>query len=98
MWVGSVEVRLPVCHHLELDLADRLVRIENINIAPFYDIGDMYVDGRTLGPVAHAVGAGICFDLSFLRFLERATLRFDFAQAIGQDTNLQVWFNLQHPF
>lgn len=98
MWIGSVEARLPICPHLDLDLLDRLVRIENIFVAPFYDIGDMYVDGRSLGPVAHAVGVGICFDLSFLRFLERATLRFDFAQAIGQDTNPQVWFNLNHPF
>ena len=83
---------------LDLDLFDRLIRIEHIFVAPFYDVGDMYVDGRSLGPVAHAVGVGVAFDLSFLRFLERATLRFDFAQTVGQDTNPQVWFNLQHPF
>ena len=98
MWVGSAEVRLPVCPHADVDLFDRIVRIENIYVVPFYDVGDMYVNHETVGGVAHALGLGLRFDLSFFRFLERATLRLDAAQAINSNTGVQFWFGLQQAF
>lgn len=98
MWIGSAEVRLPVCPHLNVDLLDRIVRIENIYLAPFYDVGDMYINHNSQGPVAHALGIGIRGDISFFRFLDRTTLRIDIAQAINTDTGVQFWFGLMQPF
>jgi hypothetical protein len=98
LWIGSVELRFPVKPNLDWDFMDRIVRIANIYLAPFYDVGDIYLDGRSLGPVAHAVGVGIRFDVAFFRFLERATVRFDIAQAINTNTTTQFWFGLNHPF
>jgi hypothetical protein len=98
LWIGSVEVRMPLKPQLDLDMFDRIIRIMNVNVAPFYDVGDIYLDGHSLGPVAHAVGVGLRFDVAFFRFLERATLRLDVARAINQDAATQYWFNLQQPF
>ena len=98
MWLGSVEVRIPVKRDVGLEVADRLLRLRTVTLAPFYDVGDMYVAGRSLGPVAHAVGLGIRLEVEFFSFLERATIRFDIGKAIGQDTAPQFWFGVQQPF
>jgi Peptidase family M1 domain len=98
MWVASVEVRLPVKREVDLDVADRLVRLKNVYLAPFLDVGDMYLDRHSLGPVAYAVGVGIRLDVAFFSFLERATVRFDIAQAIDSNLGPQFWFGVQQPF
>ncbi|MBO0701148.1 MAG: hypothetical protein J2P46_22315, partial [Zavarzinella sp.] len=98
LWLASVEVRLPLKRDTDIDFIDRILRLRNVYIAPFYDVGDVYVDGHSLGPVAHAVGIGLRFDVAFFSFLERATVRLDIAQAVGQHTPVQYWFGLQQPF
>lgn len=98
LWLGSIEVRIPVKRDVGLEVADRLLRLRTITLAPFYDVGDIYVDGRSIGPVAHAIGVGLRLEVDFFSFLERATIRFDVAKAIGQDTAPQFWFGVQQPF
>jgi hypothetical protein len=98
LWLASVELRVPVKRDVGVDFVDRILRLNNVYVAPFYDVGDAYVAGRSLGPVAHAVGIGFRFDVSFFSFLERATVRLDLAQTIGMDTRPQFWFGLQQPF
>ncbi|HKB39689.1 MAG TPA: hypothetical protein VKD72_24850, partial [Gemmataceae bacterium] len=98
MWVASVEVRLPVKREVDLDVADRIMRLKNVYVAPFLDVGDMYLDRHSLGPVAYAVGVGIRLDVAFFSFLERATIRFDIAQAIDSNLGPQFWFGVQQPF
>ncbi len=58
-WVGSVEWRVPVFTDVSWDLCDHVAGIRNVYLAPFYDVGDAYVSGHSLGPTAHAVGAGL---------------------------------------
>ena len=41
---------------------------------------------------------GLRLDVSWLGFLERTTLRFDFARTINSSAPLQFWFGIQHPF
>ena len=98
LWLGSVEVRIPVKRDVGLEVADRLLRLRTVTLAPFYDVGDTYVAGRSLGPVAHALGVGLRLQVDFFSFLERATIRFDVAQALGQNTAPQFWFGIQQPF
>ena len=97
-WVGSVEWRVPVFTNLALDVCDHIAGIRNVYLAPFYDVGDAYVNGHSLGPTAHAVGAGLRVDVAWLGLIERTILRLDIAKAIGGNTPVQVWFGVQHPF
>jgi hypothetical protein len=97
-WVGSIEWRVPLFKNLSLDVCDHIAGIRNIYLAPFYDIGDAYVNGHSLGPTAHALGAGLRVDVAWLGLIERTILRLDVAKAIGGDTPVQIWFGVQHPF
>jgi len=98
MWLGSVEVRIPICRDIDFDVADHLLRLRTIAIAPFYDVGDIYIAGKSLGPVAHAVGVGLRFQVDFFSFLERVMFRLDIAKTIGADSSPQFWFGVQQPF
>jgi len=97
-WLASAEWRIPLARDLTWDCFDHFVGLRNIYVAPFYDVGDIYVRGRPLGPVAHAVGVGLRLDVAWIGLIERTMLRFDVAQAIGAGTPVQFWFGIQHPF
>ena len=97
-WVGSIELRMPIVRRTAVDAVDHLFSAKNTYLAVFYDVGDAYVKGQSLGSVAHGVGAGIRCDVAFMSFVERFMIRFDVAQAIHQNTGTQFWFGLQQPF
>jgi hypothetical protein len=70
----------------------------NIYFAPFYDVGNAYLNGQQLGSIAHAVGAGLRVDVNWLGLIERTTLRFDIAKTVNGSYPVQFWFGIQHPF
>jgi hemolysin activation/secretion protein len=98
VWVGSVEWRVPLATRLNLDCCDHVVGLRNVWGAAFYDVGDAYVNNRSVGPVAHAVGAGLRLDVAWFSFVERTMLRLDVAKTVNCDSGVQVWFGIQHPF
>lgn len=98
LWVGNAEVRLPVVRDVEWDAMDRVAGIRNIWFAPFYDVGAVYVNGKSVNGVAHALGGGVRVDLAVFSFIERATVRFDFAKTLNAATPFQFWFGVQHAF
>ena len=98
MWVGSVEWRVPIVQHAEWDFACRVASVRNVYLAPFYDVGNAYVNGRALGSTAQAVGVGLRVDVQWLAIIERTMLRFDVAQAVNDSTPIQFWFGISHPF
>jgi hypothetical protein len=98
VWVGSVEWRVPLATGLTWDCCDHAAGLRGIYFVPFYDVGNTYVDGQALGTVAHAVGAGIRLDVSWFSFVERTMLRVDVAKTINDNTPIQVWFGVMHPF
>jgi hemolysin activation/secretion protein len=98
VWVGSVEWRVPVATDLHWDCCDHVLGLRNIYVAPFYDIGDAYINNRSVGPVAHGVGTGLRLDVAWFGFVERTTLRVDVAKALNSNNAVQVWFGVQHPF
>jgi hypothetical protein len=61
-------------------------------------VGDAYVLGQSVGPVAHALGGGLRLDVAWFSFVERTTLRLDVAKTINSTAPTQVWFGLQVPF
>jgi Peptidase family M1 domain len=97
-WVGSAEWRIPLVQRVNLDLLDHAVGIRNVYGAPFYDAGDTYLNGKESGPIAHAVGVGLRIDVAWFSLIERTIVRFDLAKTINDDTPLQFWFGLDHPF
>ena len=98
VWVGSLEWRFPFAEHLTWDCFDHTVGVRNIYGAAFYDAGDAYVLGHSLGSVAQAVGGGLRLDVAWFSFVERTTLRLDVAKTVNDNTPVQVWFGLQVPF
>jgi hypothetical protein len=98
VWVGSLEWRLPLAKGLHVDCCDHILGLRNVYGAAFYDIGDAYTLNHSVGPVAHAVGGGLRFDVAWFGFVERTTLRVDVAKTVNDNTPLQVWFGVQYPF
>jgi hypothetical protein len=64
----------------------------------FYDVGEVFQNGRSVDGVAHALGAGLRVDISLFSFIERMTLRFDVAKTINASTPVQLWFGIQQAF
>jgi Peptidase family M1 domain/Omp85 superfamily domain len=98
LWIGSVEWRVPLITHTHWDFVDHIGGIRNVYLAPFYDVGNAYVNGHELGPTAHAVGAGLRVDVNWLGLIERTTLRFDVAKTVNGNYPVQFWFGIQQPF
>ncbi len=98
IWIGSVEWRVPLCTNTKLDFIDHVGGVRNVYLAPFYDVGNAYVNGHQLGTIAHAVGAGLRVDVTWLGLIERTTLRFDIAKTVNGSYPMQFWVGIQHPF
>ncbi len=98
VWLGSLEWRIPLIQKMNWDILDHVVGLRNVYGAPFYDVGDAYIGAKETGPVAHALGFGLRIDVAWFSLIERTILRFDVAKTINDDTPLQFWFGLDHPF
>src|SRR5262249_27702906 len=92
VWVGSVEWRVPLARGLTIDAIDHVMGLRNAYAALFYDIGDTYTSGHSVGPVAHAVGAGLRLDVAWFSFVERTMIRIDVARAVNSNNGVQFWF------
>ena len=98
LWVANAELRLPLARDVEWDVLDHTAGTRNLWLTLFYDVGDVYTNGRSVGGISHALGAGIRMDTALFSFIERVTLRFDVAKTIDDNTPFQFWFGVQHPF
>jgi hypothetical protein len=98
VWVGSAELRLPMARNLHLDACDHVFSLKNIDLALFYDVGNIFASGHAYGPTAHAVGASFRYDVSWFSFVERTLLRFDVAKTINVTSPIQFWFGVGVPF
>lgn len=98
LWAASAEARLPLFQDVRWNFADDLIGGRNLTLATFYDVGNIYANGRSVGGAAHALGVGLRLDLAIFSFIERATVRFDVGKTINAATPFQFWFGVQHPF
>jgi len=98
LWLANGELRFPVAWDLEKNYLDRIIGLRNVNVVSFYDVGNIYANGRSVGGAAHALGLGLRLDIAFFSFIERATLRFDAAKTVNAATPIQFWFGFQHAF
>jgi hypothetical protein len=98
VWVGSVEWRVPFPGRVNQPAFDHLACVRHAYAALFYDVGDAITAGHSAGPVAHSLGVGLRWDVSWFSFVERTTLRFDIAKTVNLDTGVQVWLGVNHPF
>ena len=93
-----MEWRFPILSRITWDCCDHCLGLRNIYGAAFYDVGDTYVRGHSEGPVAHAVGAGLRFDVAWLSFVERTTIRLDVAKSLNDNAPVQFWAGFGLPF
>ncbi|CAN5306945.1 hypothetical protein BH11PLA2_BH11PLA2_30740 [soil metagenome] len=98
LWTANVELRMPLVREVEWDTLDHTLGARNVWLATFYDVGAVYNQGRSVGGVAHAVGAGIRVDMAVFSFIERATIRFDVGKTLNAPSPFQFWFGVQHAF
>ena len=98
LWVANAEARLPLARDVHWDVVDHLAGARNIYLAAFYDVGNVYAAGRSVGGTAHAIGGGLRADLALFSFIERATVRLDIGKTLNAATPVQVWFGVQQPF
>ena len=56
------------------DYCDHVASVKNIYLGTFYDVGDAYVEGHSIGSVAHALGMGLRVDVAWFSLIERTTL------------------------
>jgi len=97
-WIGSVEWRVPIVQNVCWDVCDHVAGVRNVYLAPFYDVGQSYVNHESQGEVAHAVGIGLRVDVTWLGLIERTMLRFDAARTINSNVPWQFWVGISHPF
>lgn len=98
VWIGSLEWRLPLAEDVRWDILDHTLGARNVHLALFYDAGNVYSNGRSTFDVSHALGAGLRVDTALFGFIERTTLRFDVAKTVNDNTPVQFWLGLLHPF
>lgn len=97
-WLASIEWRFPIYRDWHLSIGDNIARVSHVYGAVFYDVGAIYVNGRTVDGAAHSLGVGLRLDIAWLSFIERTTLRFDAARLIGEEGPILFWFGFQHAF
>jgi hypothetical protein len=98
VWIASLEWRIPVIQRSDWDAIDHVVGLRNLYVAPFYDVGNAYINNQSTGPIAHAVGLGLRVDVAWFSLIERTILRFDVAKTVNDNSPVQFWFGLDHPF
>jgi hemolysin activation/secretion protein len=98
VWVASLEWRIPLARGLTYDFCDHVGGLRSMWGTVFYDVGDAYVNGHSMGPVAHAVGGGVYLDVAWFGLIERTLLRFDVAKTVNDNTPVQFWFGVNFPF
>ena len=98
LWVASAEWRLPVARNLHLDACDHVFGLRNVDLALFYDVGNVYTNGHSVGATAHAAGVSFRYDVSWFSFVERTLLRFDIAKTLNVSSPVQFWFGVGVPF
>jgi hypothetical protein len=97
-WVTSAEWRFPLYRGVEYDFCDHVGTVKNIFGALFYDVGNAYLGGHQLGPIAHAFGAGLRVDLAWFGLIERTMFRFDVAKTVNSNAPVQIYGGIQLPF
>src|SRR5207244_2108189 len=90
-WVGSAEWRVPIFKDVCWDFCDHVGGVRNVYAVPFYDVGDAYVKNQSLGPIAHAFGAGLRVDIAWLGLIERTIFRFDVSKTVNVRSPVQYW-------
>jgi hypothetical protein len=98
LWVGNFEWRLPVIRRVCWDVADHVAGLRNLWVAPFYDVGEIYVNGHSVDGVAHALGIGLRADVAWFSFIERTVVRIDMAKTINAASPWQFWIGMEHAF
>ncbi len=95
-WLSGADWRFPIWGDVEKEFFDQTLRWNTLYGALLYDVGESFILGRSQG-VDHAVGMGLYFDLGLFSFVDRLTIRAEYAYSLRYDSDI-VWFGLYHAF
>ena len=96
-WLASCDWRVPFWEEANhRAFADNVARLKSLYGSVLYDVGDMFLSGQSLG-IDHAIGAGLYFDIMICSFLDRITLRTEYAKSMRYGTQM-VWFGMYYAY
>jgi hypothetical protein len=95
-WLSGADWRFPVWREIEYAVADHVAALNNIDAALIYDVGESFILGGSQG-VDHALGVGLYFDVGLFSFVDRITLRAEYAYSLRYDSDI-LWFGIYHAY
>ena len=72
--------------------------LRSLWLAPFYDVGEIYVNNHAIHGVAQALGLGLRADVALFSFIERTVVRIDAAKTVNAPSPWQFWIGMEHAF
>lgn len=99
MLLGSIEYRLPLKSDIKFYLLDNIIGLDTIQLVGFFDSGKAWAGDFRGDSYRKDAGLGLRFHLDLFSFLEKAVVRVDIAQALGDSKEgAHVWFGLSQSF
>ena len=96
-WLSSAEWRFPLTGEIDMKVLDNTAALHSIDGAVFYDVGRSYLFDDPQGPIDHAIGGGLYFELPLLSFVENLTIRTEYGYSLVNRTSA-FWFGLYRAF
>jgi hypothetical protein len=95
-WLTGADWRFPIWGQVDREFFDQTVRANSIYGAMLYDVGESFILGQSQG-VDHAIGMGLYLDLGLFSFVDRLTVRAEYAYSLRYDSDI-VWFGIYHAY
>jgi hypothetical protein len=95
-WLASADYRFPLIASMDAPIMDNLLNWESLYGSFFYDVGESYLMDSSQG-VDHALGTGLYFQFAAVSFLDRLTVRLEYAHSLRDRANV-AWFGLYYAF
>jgi hypothetical protein len=95
-WLTGADWRFPIWGQVDKEFFDQTVRANSIYGAVLYDVGESFILGQSQG-VDHAIGMGLYLDIGLFSFVDRLTIRAEYAYSLRNDSDI-VWFGMYHAY
>lgn len=95
-WLTGADWRFPLWEEIDQGFVDQVLNWRTLYGAILYDVGESYILGHSQG-LDHALGVGLYFDMSLFSFVERITLRTEYAQSLRYGSNI-LWFGAYYAY
>src|SRR5262249_11339649 len=68
LWIATAEWRFPIWRDIDCDMCDHVLRLKHMYGVAFYDTGEVFSEGHSIGGIVHSVGTGLRMDMAVFSF------------------------------